>query len=81
VIEEEVKPNETIAVTVPNPFQTNLIDIKDSKDRAEDGLIEEPVTGSGNADLWTGDPECAEGGEGGCQASADVKEPELEPAE
>ncbi|MEP4604867.1 MAG: hypothetical protein ABJZ89_07815 [Parasphingorhabdus sp.] len=79
VIEEEVKSTESIAVV--DPFSVTLIQIKNAEDTSELGLIDEPVTGAGNDDLWTRDSNCEEGGEGGCSSDEDIEEPALEPAE
>lgn len=79
VIEEEVKSSGNIINS--NHFQTNLIEIKDNNNTSESGLIDEPATGAGNDDLWTGSAECEDVGESGCNVNEDIEEPELEPAE
>ncbi|MEP6347415.1 MAG: hypothetical protein ABJ044_00005 [Parasphingorhabdus sp.] len=66
MIEEEVTPEEYTA----DPFATNLIEIKENEELADEPLIDEPVTGAGNDDLWVSEAEDEE-----------EEEEELEPAE
>ncbi|MEH6788989.1 hypothetical protein, partial [Parasphingorhabdus sp.] len=75
VIEEEVTPEEYEA----DPFASNLIELKRSPDPSEDPLIDEPVTGAGNDDLWVDQSECESGDSGECQGNEEEKE--REPAE
>tara|TARA_R110000824_G_scaffold65911_1_gene171280 strand:+ start:104 stop:352 length:249 start_codon:yes stop_codon:yes gene_type:complete len=75
VIEEEVTPEEYVA----DPFATNLIEIKENEDLADEPLIDEPVTGAGNDDLWVSGVECERDNSGKCLI--DDEEEELEPAE
>ncbi|WP_162559013.1 hypothetical protein [Sphingorhabdus sp. EL138] len=87
VIEEEVTPMEDGSV-VSDPFETNLIEIKENEEYIDDPLIDEPVTGAGNDDLWVTDgaageeenTECAEGDEN-CGQGGPEEENALEPAE
>ncbi len=87
VIEEEVTPMEDGSV-VSDPFETNLIEIKENEEYIDDPLIDEPVTGAGNDDLWVADgaageeenTECAEGDEN-CGQGGPEEENALEPAE
>ncbi len=87
IIEEEVTPSEGGSV-VSDPFETNLIELKENEEYVEDPLIDEPVTGAGNDDLWVSeddaneadDGECAEGDET-CGQGGPAEEEELEPAE
>ncbi|MEP3449952.1 MAG: hypothetical protein ABJN65_01400 [Parasphingorhabdus sp.] len=79
VIEEEVTPKSGSLVT--DAFETNLIELKDTEEYADDPLIDEPVTGAGNDDLWIDETSC-EGAEEGenCGVGGPIEE-ELEPAE
>jgi hypothetical protein len=67
VIEEEVTPEQYVA----DPFASNIIEIKDNEELAEEPLIDEPVTGAGNDDLWVDDK----------GQDDEEEEQELEPAE
>ncbi|NQV95178.1 MAG: hypothetical protein HQ482_08630 [Sphingomonadales bacterium] len=73
VIEEEVTPEKY----VPNPFATNTIEIEENAELVEDPLIDEPVTGAGNDDLWVE----VEGEGEGEEDEDEEEEQELEPAE
>lgn len=73
IIEEEVTPDEQAGD--PGPFDTNLIVLKENEEKIQDPLIDEPVTGAGNDDLWVGSSDCVVGDEETCG------ENELEPAE
>lgn len=53
VIEEEVTPKKYVA----DPFASTPIEIKENAELAEEPLIDEPVTGAGNEDLWVGEAE------------------------
>jgi hypothetical protein len=75
VIEEEVTPEEYVA----DPLATNLIEIRENEDMADAPLIDEPVTGAGNDDLWVGGSECEGDNSGEC--AIDEEAEELEPAE
>jgi len=75
VIEEEVTPEESVA----DPLATNLIEIREIEDLAEEPLIDEPVTGAGNDDLWVGGAECER--DDGRKCLVDDEAEELEPAE
>jgi hypothetical protein len=77
VIEEEVTPEEYEA----DPFATNLIEIKKNDDVADDPLINEPVTGAGNDDLWVSGLDCELDNDGKCLVDDDEDEEELQPAE
>jgi hypothetical protein len=55
-----------------------LIEIRDPTEYGEDPLIDDPVTGAGNEDLWIIDPEDAPANE---QCESDEPECEAEPAE
>ncbi len=79
VIEEEVTVDPETAIA--DPFETNLIELKDTETFADDPLIDEPVTGAGNDDLWESAVDCEldEGGDS-CSVGGPVEE-ELEPAE
>lgn len=61
VIEAVIDP----AVTVAKVFPTTLIQLRDVVEQGYPPLIDEPVTGAGNEDLWErrcggeGEPECA----------------------
>lgn len=87
VIEEEVTPREDGSI-VSDPFETNLIEIKDNEEYVDDPLIDEPVTGAGNDDLWVSDEDASgdendecEDGDDSCGEDGTVQEDELEPAE
>ncbi|WP_417591830.1 beta strand repeat-containing protein [Parasphingorhabdus sp.] len=77
VIEEEVTPEKYEA----DPLATNLIEIKENEDLINDPLIDEPVTGAGNDDLWVREFDCELNNSGQCQTDEDEDEEELEPAE
>ncbi|WP_339826455.1 hypothetical protein [uncultured Parasphingorhabdus sp.] len=77
VIEEEVTPEQYAA----DPLASNLIEIKEIEDLADDPLIDEPVTGAGNDDLWVNGFDCELDNSGKCQTEDDEDEEELEPAE
>lgn len=87
VIEEEVTAGEEVSL-VSDPFETNLIEIKDNEEFVDDPLIDDPVTGAGNDDLWVSEEaanedangECEEGDES-CGQGGPAVEEELEPAE
>ncbi|WP_209348084.1 hypothetical protein [Pontixanthobacter sp. CEM42] len=61
---------------------TILVELRDDPERELDPLIDEPVTGAGNEDLWIGEEEEGEGDED-CDDPSGVcpVEGELEPAE
>jgi len=67
VIDEEVTPEKYVV----DPFASNTIEIKRNPDPTEDPLIDEPVTGAGNEDLWVN----------GAGEDEDEQEQEPEPAE
>jgi hypothetical protein len=69
LIEEEVTPERYAA----DPFATTPMEIKENADLADDPLIDEPVTGAGNDDLWVDEDEDEE--------DEEKEEKELEPAE
>ncbi len=75
VIEEEVTPEKYAT----DPFATNLIMIKENEESSDDPLIDEPVTGAGNDDLWVEGTDCEQDSNGIC--GIDDAEQELEPAE
>tara|TARA_R100001244_G_scaffold39766_7_gene35893 strand:+ start:7505 stop:17986 length:10482 start_codon:yes stop_codon:yes gene_type:complete len=77
VIEEEVTPERYEA----DPFASNPIEIKENEQLAEDPLIDEPVTGAGNDDLWTSGSDCERDNAGNCQPDDEEEEKEKEPAE
>ncbi len=77
VIDEEVTPEEYAA----DPFATNLIELKETGDMADDPLIDEPVTGAGNDDLWVNGLDCELDDNGKCAIDEDEDEEQLEPAE
>ena len=87
IIEEEVTADEDGSV-VNDPFETNLIELKETEEFVDDPLIDEPVTGAGNDDLWMSDEntggdendEC-ENGNDTCGQGGPAEEGELEPAE
>ncbi|WP_417622618.1 hypothetical protein [Parasphingorhabdus sp.] len=54
VIEEEVTPE----IYTSDPFETNLITIKKNVDSVDNPMIDEPVTGAGNDDLWVSGVNC-----------------------
>ncbi|MEZ5695193.1 MAG: hypothetical protein R3E18_01780 [Sphingomonadaceae bacterium] len=49
-------------------FDTLLIELRDPSDYDEEPLIDDPVTGAGNEDLWSGGDEECEEGEESCPA-------------
>lgn len=65
LIEEEIAAEDTTTVT--GPIEAPLIEIDEPAEYADDPLIDDPITGAGNEDLWTSDPACPpDGGEGEC---------------
>ena len=62
-----------------DPFETNLIELKEAEEFIDDPLIDEPVTGAGNDDLWL-DSDCEGSSSGNCQGEEDTTA-QLEPAE
>ena len=52
---------------VADPFTSNLVEIKENEEPAEEPLIDEPVTGAGNDDLWVTDPDCERADAGECR--------------
>jgi len=75
VIEQEVTPEEYES----DPFASNPVEIKENEDLLENPLIDEPVTGAGNDDLWVNGEECESDAVGKCAINDAEKEPE--PAE
>jgi hypothetical protein len=75
VIEEEVTPEKYVA----DPFATIPIEIKDNEELSNEPLIDEPVTGAGNDDLWVSGSDCE--GDDAENCPKDEEENELEPAE
>ena len=75
VIEEEVTPENY----ENDPLDTNIIEIKKNEGFVDEPLIDEPVTGAGNDDLWAEGSDCGEDGEENCQT--DEADEELEPVE
>ncbi|MBF6601747.1 MAG: hypothetical protein ITG03_02095, partial [Sphingorhabdus sp.] len=67
IIEEQVDSGES-GSSINGPLQNNLIEIKETDEFINDPLINAPVTGAGNDDLWSGagnggnDDDCEEGG-------------------
>ena len=83
IINEEVTPPTDTANA--DPFESDLIQLKTSEQYDDISLIDEPVTGAGNDDLWIKDVECEEGNceQANDDETADNQSPEieLEPAE
>ena len=77
MIDEEVTPEEYAA----DPFATNLIELKETGDMADDPLIDEPVTGAGNDDLWVNGLDCELDDSGKCAIDEDEDGEQLQPAE
>ena len=75
VIEEEVTPEKYVA----DPFARNLVQIRQNEDRAEEPLLDEPVTGAGNDDLWVNGSDCEGGDTGECRS--EEAEKKQDPAE
>ena len=75
VIEEEVTPEKYVA----DPFATIPITIKENEELSNEPLIDEPVTGAGNDDLWVRESDCEGDDAENCQVGEE--ENELEPAE
>lgn len=71
VIEEEVTPEKYET----DPFASNTIEIKENQELAEDPLIDEPVTGAGNDDLWVGGTDCERDDGGKCKIDEEEKAP------
>jgi len=87
IIEEEVTPSDD-GSRVSDPFETNLIEIKDNEEYVDDPLIDDPVTGAGNDDLWVGEEDASddensecEDGDNSCGQGGPAQQDELEPAE
>ena len=79
IIEEEVTPPEEAVSS--DPFETNLIELRDTEDNIDDPLIDEPVTGAGNDDLWAVDQICENPSDDDCRIDDPADNAELEPAE
>ena len=81
IIEEEVSFDE--GFEGGDPFETNLIELRETEEYIDDPLIDEPVTGAGNDDLWVDDTECDSEGSGGenCGVRGPEESKKLEPAE
>tara|TARA_R110002051_G_C8719265_1_gene496454 strand:- start:1676 stop:1912 length:237 start_codon:yes stop_codon:yes gene_type:complete len=75
LIEGEITPEKYVA----DPFESYPIEIKENEERTQDPLIDEPVTGAGNDDLWVNGSDCAEGDSEKCQTEDDQEQ--REPAE
>ncbi|GAA4643337.1 hypothetical protein GCM10023115_12970 [Pontixanthobacter gangjinensis] len=73
LIEEEIEDETEAGLAV----DTMIIEFRDDPQRELDPLINEPVTGAGNEDLWVSEDECETDDET-CTA---LSEEELEPAE
>lgn len=80
VIDKEVEPSELIIAS--DPLENTLIQINETQDYTDDPLIDDPVTGIGNDDLWIKE-ECADSAGDNCGegAASKTEEKELEPAE
>jgi hypothetical protein len=66
LIEAEFDP----AVDPENGLASQLIDFTLSEQFQADPLIDDPVTGAGNDDLWVSEPDCERSADhsGACQA-------------
>ncbi|MEH6757463.1 MAG: hypothetical protein V7676_08130 [Parasphingorhabdus sp.] len=87
IIEEEVAPDEDGSL-VSDPFETNLIELKETEEFIDDPLIDEPVTGAGNDDLWVSeedtsgeDTDTCESGDETCNQDSPADKEALESAE
>lgn len=85
VIKEELSSGDNDSA-INDPLDNNLIEIKETEDFINDPLIDEPVTGAGNDDLWIGDNDgedngACEIGDTECEQSNSSDEDALEPAE
>ncbi|MGB5485684.1 beta strand repeat-containing protein, partial [Parasphingorhabdus sp.] len=82
ISEEEATNSNTEMVLTMDPAGNSLIQIKEYENLSESGLLDEPVTGAGNDDLWQTTDECQSDANDGCGADSDSKDAnELTPAE
>jgi len=58
---------------VADPFARNLVEIKQNEELAEEPLVDEPVTGAGNDDLWVSGSDCERGDTGECRVEDEEK--------
>ncbi|TMM50342.1 hypothetical protein [Qipengyuania marisflavi] len=80
LLEENIREDNDEALGV-DPVGTMLVMLDDPTTDEDDPLIDDPVTGAGNDDLWNGtqDEECDQDDEDPCPV--ETPEEELEPAE
>jgi hypothetical protein len=65
VIEEEVTPN---AVIIEADIGSPLVDFANDTSFDEEPLIDDPVTGAGNDDLWSSSGACDDSNAAGCDS-------------
>ncbi|MEP2037993.1 MAG: hypothetical protein ABJI72_15410, partial [Parasphingorhabdus sp.] len=57
IIQQNVTPSKTANTT--DPMQVSIVQFGDTESLVETGLIDEPVTGAGNDDMWVcNGPDC-----------------------
>ena len=81
ISEEEATADQTMDLTM-DPTENSIVQIKTNDNLSESSLLDEPVTGAGNDDLWQKSDECSNDTEGDCGTdSGSEVEDEIAPVE
>ncbi len=72
--EEEATSSDTKMILTMNLAGNSIIQIKEYENLSEIGLLDEPVTGAGNDDLWQSDNDCPTVASDGCGTDSDSED-------